>query len=324
MANTPVISVVIPTHNRAKIICRALASVAAQTMTDCEIVVVDDGSQDETPQVLQQLAAPKFRLIRNERGLGVAAARNRGAAEAAGELITFLDDDDELRPYALAELLRRHQSLPRSDFLWGGRLVHEMDASDRFIAAREDDWSPLPDTLEGTTFLPFVLRIATNSAFTIRRTVFEALGGFDEKLRVSEDRDLFIALARGGYAGSAVARTIIDVNEGYTSLSRSTGLRAGGDMDLQVIEKHRAYLDLPAHRDFLDSYLVAVFLAFLEAGNRRSAMRTFRELRRRRALHLGLLRKYVRHAPEFRMLKSIFRYDAIRRFRNKLKLRNGQ
>ena len=132
----------------------------------------------------------------NERSAG-------GAAVAAGELITFLDDDDELRPYALAELLRRHQSLPRSDFLWGGRLVHEMDASDRFIATREDDWSRLPDTLEGTTFLPFVLKIATNSAFTIRRTVFDALGGFDEKLRVSEDRD---TLHRSSRAAATPAR----------------------------------------------------------------------------------------------------------------------
>lgn len=324
MTNRPIISVVIPTHNRATVICRALNSVAAQTMSDYEIVVVDDGSEDETPTMLRQLAAPAFHLLRNERGLGVAAARNRGAAAASGELITFLDDDDELRPYALAELLDRHRSLQRSDFLWGGRLVHELDASDRFIGSREDDWSQLSDSLEGSGFLPLVLRIATNSAFTIRRSVFETLAGFDEKLRVSEDRDLFIALARGNYAGSAVARTIIDVNEGYTSLSRSTGLRSGGDMDLQVIEKHRAYLDLPSHREFLNSYLIAVFLAFLEAGNRRSAMRIFRELHRRHALHLGLLRKYVRHAPEFRTLKSIFRYDSIRRFRNKLKLRNGQ
>jgi glycosyltransferase involved in cell wall biosynthesis len=321
MKHPPTFSVVIPTHNRAGLIQRALQSVAAQTTTDCEIVVVDDGSADATPTVLESLRSPIFRMIRNERSLGVAAARNRGAAVATGELITFLDDDDELRPYALAELLARHRSLPRSDFLWGGRLIHEMDAADRLIGIREDDWSQLPQSVDGSAFLPFVLKIATNSAFTVRRSVLEALGGFDEKLRVSEDRDFFIALARGEYAGSAVVKTIIDVNEGYTSLSRSTGLRSGGDMDLQIIEKHREYLDLPPQREFLNSYLVAVFLAFLQAGNRRSAMRIFSKLHRRRALHLSLIRKYLRHAPEFRTLKSFFRYDAIRRFRNRFKTR---
>jgi hypothetical protein len=110
-----------------------------------------------------------------------------------------------------------------------------------------------------------------------------------------------------------LARTIIDVHELVGSLSRSTSLRSGANIDLRVIDKHREFLQRPEHRKFLDSYLLAVFVGFLEAGNRPAAMNILRELRRHGALEIGVLRKYLRHAPEFRALKSLVRYDAMRR-----------
>ena len=283
----PIISVIIPTHNRFGIVDRALRSVARQTFEDYEVVVVDDGSSDATAGYLEMVRSSRCRVIRNERSLGVSAARNRGVAASSGDLITFLDDDDELRPNALATLYERVTSNPELDFLWGGRLIHEMDAMGRNIGTREDDWSGVASPLSGSSFLGMVLKFATNSAFTIRRSVFEALGGFDEQLRVSEDRDLFIALARDGYVGAVVPQTIIDVHELVGSLSRSTSLRAGANIDLRVIEKHRQYLQLPEHREFLDSYLLAVFVGFLEAGNRSSATRMLAELRRRGAQRLS-------------------------------------
>ena len=316
--HAPRISVVIPTHNRVAIVQRALQSVAAQTFDDYEIIVVDDASSDATPTFLESVRSPRCRIIRNDKNLGVSATRNRGIAAATGELITFLDDDDELRPHALEALHEQFRSIPGLTFLWGGRLIHEMDAAGREIGTREDDWSQIPTTVSGYSFLPWVLEIATNSAFTIRRTTLQSLGGFDEQMRVSEDRDLFIALARGGFLGAAVPCSIIDIFERYSSLSRSTGLRGGADLDLRVIDKHREYLYLPQHHDFLNRYLVTVFVGFLQASKRRSAARMLGELRRRGALNFGVMRKYLRHAPEFRALKSLFRYDAIRRLRNKL------
>ena len=315
----PIISVVIPTHNRKAIVERALRSVARQTFHDYEVIIVDDGSSDGTTAFLETMSNPRTKLLRNEQSRGVSAARNRGVAAASGELITFLDDDDALRPNALARLHERMSSDQHLDFVWGGRLIHEMDARGRNIGTREDDWSRVPETLRGSGFLDMVLKFATNSAFTIRRSTFEALGGFDEQLSVSEDRDLFIALASGGYVGAVLPQTIIDVHELVGSLSRSTSLRSGANIDLRVIEKHREYLERSEHRSFMCSYLEAVFVGFLEAGNRRAAMRTLGELRRHGALTVGLLRSYLRHAPEFRALKSSVRYDAIRRISNKLK-----
>jgi glycosyltransferase involved in cell wall biosynthesis len=316
--HSPVFSVIVPTHNRADIVGRALRSIAAQTFNDYEVVVVDDGSTDSTPEYLETLRGPRYRMVRNERSLGVSGARNRGISVATGQWITFLDDDDELRPQALAALYERFTYSPQLDFLWGGRVIHEMDDAGRCIALREDDWIGVPPTVSGSSFLNLTLHIATNSTFTVRRTVLQALGGFDEQLRVSEDRDLFISLAENGYVGAAVPQQLMDVDERSTSLSRSVVGRPGAEIDLQVIDKHREYLYRPEHHDFLDSYLVDVFAGFLRAGNRRCAMQTLGKLRKRRALDLGVLRQYLRHAPEFRALKALLRYDAIRRMVNRL------
>ena len=319
VARPPVFSVVIPTHNRAGMVGRALRSVAAQTFNDYEVIVVDDGSTDSTPDFLETVRGPRCRVLRNERTLGVSATRNRGVDAASGQWISFLDDDDEMRPEALAILHARLTSCPQLDFLWGGRLVHEIDSAGRDIARREDDWNSLPTTVSGSSFLSLVLHLATNSVFTIRRTVLQALGGFDERLRVSEDRSLFIALAQHGYVGAAVPQNLIDVGERSPSLSRGTGGHAGAEVDLQVIDKHREYLDRPEHQEFLDRYLLAIFAGFLRAGNRSAAMHVIDELRQRGALSIGVLRQYLRNAPEFRALKTLLRYNSMRRIANNLR-----
>jgi glycosyltransferase involved in cell wall biosynthesis len=312
LTQPPRFSVVIPTHNRARLVERALRSVATQTFTDFEAVVIDDGSTDETQETLGSVRSLPFRLVTHQCAKGVAAARNRGVAEAAGEFVVFLDDDDELHPNAIGELHER-TSASRVDFLWGGRTIRELDSKGRLISARQDDWHTVPQTVCGSGVLPYVLMIAASAAFTIRRAVFGAIGGFDEQLPVSEDRDLFIRLARGNFVGAAVPRTIIDVNEAHTSLSRNTAAYSSLETDLKVIDKHRGYLELPEHKAFLDSYFTAVYLNCLEVGNRSGARQIWGVLRQRRALHIGLLRKYVRHAPEFRALKTLIHYEFIRR-----------
>jgi len=310
---SPTFSVVVPTHNRAATVARALRSVAAQSCDDFEVIVVDDGSSDASAAFLATLRQPRYTVFRNEHCQGVAAARNRGVAAASGEWIVFLDDDDELRPEALALLQRRIAADPALDFLWGCRVMHEIDSAGRAIARREDDWNQIAHTVQGTSFLELVLQIATSSAFTIRRSVLQAVGGFDEGLRRSEDRDLFIALAQQGFRGGAIVQPLIDVEERAASLSRGASDLVGAEIDLRVIDKHRDYLNRPEHQAFLTSYLVAVYIGYLKTGNRVAARRIRRELRQHGALARGLTRQYLRHAPEFRALKTLLRYDTLRR-----------
>lgn len=97
------ISVYVPTKNRARLLAEAIASVRAQTVTNWELIVVDDGSTDETPALLQRLAAeePRLRYLRHERSQGGPAARNAAILASRGDFVTGLDDDDSFTPERL-------------------------------------------------------------------------------------------------------------------------------------------------------------------------------------------------------------------------------
>src|SRR4051794_21640954 len=94
---TPLVSVVVPTHNRASLLARTVRSIARQHLSELEIIVVDDGSRDATA-VAACSADARVRVIRHAHALGVSAARNRGVAEARGQWIAFCDDDDLWAP----------------------------------------------------------------------------------------------------------------------------------------------------------------------------------------------------------------------------------
>jgi len=95
------VSVVLPTFNRADTVGRAIRSVLDQTFTDLELIVVDDGSTDDTVAVLARFADPRLRVLRSTVNRGVSAARNKGIEEARGRFIAFEDSDDSWRPQKL-------------------------------------------------------------------------------------------------------------------------------------------------------------------------------------------------------------------------------
>jgi len=113
------ISVAVPTHNRPQLLREALASVAAQTHPEWEVVVVDDGS---TPPVLEstlrELLGERFILVRHGQAQGIAAAKNAGVAAARGEVVLHLDDDDLLTPTALAQIAAAYARHPELECLF--------------------------------------------------------------------------------------------------------------------------------------------------------------------------------------------------------------
>ncbi|MBA2640000.1 MAG: glycosyltransferase family 2 protein [Nocardioidaceae bacterium] len=128
----PEVSVVIPTRNRWRLLeARGLASALCQQDVSLEVVVVDDGSTDETPRRLASLNDDRVRTIRNERGTGVARARNSGMAAARGEWIAFLDDDDIWAPRKL-RLQLDAAAQASADFVYGG--VAHLDDELRVLA----------------------------------------------------------------------------------------------------------------------------------------------------------------------------------------------
>ena len=101
MPSKPKVTVFIPVHNRADYVCVAVNSILAQSLRDFELLIVDDGSTDDTVEVLQRYQDPRIRIERNETNLGIPATRNRGLEHARGEYIALLDSDDHAYPNRL-------------------------------------------------------------------------------------------------------------------------------------------------------------------------------------------------------------------------------
>ena len=177
------VSVVVPTHNRARLLGVALDSVEGQTLGEGEIVVVDDGSTDDTLAVLEARAAPPAgwtRVVVSQANAGVSAARNAGARRCTGEFIVFLDSDDILHPPAL-ELYRRTLRESGADYCYAP------------IEMTDGDGRPLPD---GRAFFPdpasegWEMRCFwLSNGGCYRRRILAAAGPWNEALTRQEDME---------------------------------------------------------------------------------------------------------------------------------------
>jgi glycosyltransferase involved in cell wall biosynthesis len=180
------VSVVIPTYNRAKTLKEAIDSVLSQRYDDFELIVVDDGSTDETREIIASYL-PRLKYLYQEHS-GVSAARNRGIAHARGDCFAFLDSDDLWLP----------------DKLWLQMKFME-DHPEALICYTEEIWirrgvrvNPMKKhrKYSGMIFehcLP--LCIVSPSSVLIARSLIDEVGGFDEEFEVCEDYDLWLRIS---------------------------------------------------------------------------------------------------------------------------------
>ncbi len=179
------VSVIIPTFNRQAVIGRALASVYAQSRLPDEVIVVDDGSNDDTAALIKERFPDVIYLY--QENSGVSAARNRGILEAKSEWLAFLDSDDEWLPKKLEHQLQSLSEQPNlkichTEEIWirNGKRVNQMDKH-----AKSGGWI-------FNKCLP--LCAMSPSSIIIHRTLFNELGGFDENLPACEDYDLWLRM----------------------------------------------------------------------------------------------------------------------------------
>jgi GT2 family glycosyltransferase len=185
----PQISIVIPTYNGSRFIHSALTTVLSQTFSDWELIVVDDGSADGTPDVMKEYASePRITILRQD-NQGLARARNRGLAVAQGDYVAFLDVDDQWRPTYLAHMGRALEHAPQAVAAVAG--WQYMDAagkpSPQSIILSAAEVARLDQDLYWRNAL-------VPSALVARRRAVLQAGGFDEQLSTCADWDLWLRL----------------------------------------------------------------------------------------------------------------------------------
>jgi glycosyltransferase involved in cell wall biosynthesis len=224
------VTVVIPCHNHGHYLTTAITSILSQSYSHVEVIVVDDGSTDDTSRVARSYGDP-VRCIRQENA-GLPAARNTGLLQATGEFVLFLDADDYLRPDALEHHLRAVDATPAADVFHGA--VDLEDSEGRVVTRLGGH--PLGDDA-------FHAILASNvgacHALLVRRSAFANAGIFDVSLRSCEDWDMWLRLAAAGSAFVAVPDAVA-VYRRYDG-SMSTNVERMWQAGRQVLRKIRHY-----------------------------------------------------------------------------------
>jgi glycosyltransferase involved in cell wall biosynthesis len=193
----PLVTVLIPAFNAGRTIERALRSVLIQDYAPLEIIVVDDGSADDTAAVVERMAIANLRLVRLERNVGACGAANTGLSLAQGKYIAFLDADDEWLPGKLNKQVPLLERNPRMVFATCGCLF----VDSRGIPFREFGFHP-PDLPPDQTWRALLhASIVAKPCVVARSSVIKSTGGFDPELLVAEDQDMWIRLAAMGEVG---------------------------------------------------------------------------------------------------------------------------
>jgi glycosyltransferase involved in cell wall biosynthesis len=188
----PTVSVIIPTYNREQLLGRAIKSVLVQTYQDFELIIVDDGSTDNTERLVKNFKSEKIRYIRSRENKGVSAARNIGIQSAKGDYIAFQDSDDEWMPEKLEKQMRAFETAPPEvGIVYTGFLM---------ITVNKRDYKPSAEiTPKDGNIFRSILRgeyLVAPQTTVIKRECFEKAGMFDEDFLSLEDWELFLRFSR--------------------------------------------------------------------------------------------------------------------------------
>jgi glycosyltransferase involved in cell wall biosynthesis len=180
---SPAISVILPTYNRAGLLARAVSSVVAQSWTDWELIIVDDGSTDNTAEVIDGLMRTDARIHTvAQANAGPSNARNRGYSLSHGALITYLDSDDEYLPDHLAVRVQFMRDHPDIDCIHGG--CHVIGDAGRKV---------VPDMHDPSRMIP-IAECVVGATIVIRSPVLRTLGGWHNGY--AEDAELIARVCR--------------------------------------------------------------------------------------------------------------------------------
>ena len=223
------VSIVLPTYNRPKRLVRSLASCLAQTYTDLEVIVVDDGSEPPAKDVVDTAGDPRVRYIRKRNG-GLPSALNAGFEQAKGEYLTWTSDDNQHRPEAIETLVNYLETTRHVDFVYSDYTMVD-DRGNCLCAMTVGN----PDELlKGN---------CVGACFLYRRRVYQQVGDYDTSLECAEDYDYWLRVRRQCVMASLRADLYqFELHGASLTSTRETEVFR---KVLRVMQKHRDQGTLP-------------------------------------------------------------------------------
>ena len=239
---TPAVSVILPVHNRADTLGRAIQSVLDQSYRDFELVVVDDGSKDASADIVKGFDDPRVHLIELGENRGGNVARNAGLKAARGALIAFLDSDDTYLPNKLERVVAQFERRPELELLVDSFIKVQPPGSRRERVTRRN---PAIDDQERFKTALFTRQLwKATPSITVRRDAALRAGMFDESLRRLQDFDFLIRAA--GVARCAATDEVLWVKywDDRAISAQDTMISA----NVELVKRHPEYLATPAYR----------------------------------------------------------------------------
>ncbi len=195
--NKPLITVVMPTYKAEEFILEALMSAKAQTYTEWELIVVEDGSKDRTEEIVKEFASSlidrNIQYVHHSQNQGVSEARNTAIKLAKGEFLAFLDSDDIWKEYHL-ELSVRELQLSGADLAHSAIEVfnHKTRKPIIVITPTDEEIADFPNSLFKRCYVPM-------STVVVKKSIFQKLGGFDPNFKNSQDYDYWLRIVEAGF-----------------------------------------------------------------------------------------------------------------------------
>jgi len=225
------VSVIIPTYNRAALLTRAVRTVLNQTHEDLEAIIIDDASEDHTKDIINNFSDERIKYIRLSKRKGAASARNIGIRKAGGKYLAFLDSDDEWHPRKIEYQVREIKKQSNKVGIVYTKTLRKYKNHNYYIPyqyLKRKDGYLYRNLILGHYMIP-------TPAVLIKKTCFEKCGYFDENFQVLEEWDLWIRISRF-YNFKFINKTLTISH--YTPLSLSTNRDLFALGIYKIIHKH--------------------------------------------------------------------------------------
>lgn len=287
---SPSFSIVMPAFNAARTVVDAARSALGQTRRDLELIIIDDGSADQTPELISELASRDARVrVLRQANAGASAARNAGIEVAGGRYVGFLDSDDLWMPDYVEVMSRTLDDAPDAGFAYcDAWALDDLNGRIRKVTWQQHYAAPLPEANREQILAALVDTNFVMNSTTCRAEALAAVGGFDSSLRGAEDWELWIRIVAAGWSAVGVPACLMIGRDRADSLSKDEAMmwshvlevaeRVAGDRSLPEAARQVAQRKEVEFRHSLDRVSAG--------GLRRIARRGAAAGRRLRTRHL--------------------------------------